>query len=190
MKSTLLLLGVKLEKLLKKGGRNEGFTLVELMVVVAIIGILSVVAIPNFKQYQAKSKTSEAKIQLSGMYTAMSAFYSDNDVYATCLRYMGYDPSSDNSRYYTVGFSATFYGSGVPGPCTAATGNIHQYAAKNGTGGSTSVVGNLSASAVAVTNAFTLEANGYIESNHTTASTADLWRINETKDMTHVRMGY
>ena len=44
---------------------KKGFTLVELMVVVAIIGVLTSVAIPNFKRYQAKSKTSEAKIQLA-----------------------------------------------------------------------------------------------------------------------------
>jgi len=38
--------------------RQDGFTLVELMVVVAIIGLLSAVAVPNFKKYQAKAKTS------------------------------------------------------------------------------------------------------------------------------------
>ena len=43
---------------------DTGMSLVELMIVVAIIGILSSVAIPNFKKYQAKSKTSEAKLQL------------------------------------------------------------------------------------------------------------------------------
>jgi type IV pilus assembly protein PilA len=49
---------------------QKGFTLVELMVVVAIIGLLSAVAVPNFKKYQAKAKISEAKLQLSALYTA------------------------------------------------------------------------------------------------------------------------
>ncbi len=85
--------------------RQEGFTLVELMVVVAIIGLLSAVAIPNFKKYQAKSKSSEAKLHLSAMYTAEQSFFSDYNIYSNCLRYMGYDPSGEaGSRYYVTGF--------------------------------------------------------------------------------------
>jgi len=86
--------------------RQSGFTLVELMVVVAIIGLLSAVAIPNFRKYQAKSKMSEAKLQLSSLYTAQIAFFSDFNIFATCLNYMGYDPSPEISqRYYAVGFN-------------------------------------------------------------------------------------
>lgn len=85
---------------------DEGFTLVELMIVVAIIGILSAVAIPNFKKYQAKSKTSEAKVQLAAAYTALQAFYGDFGIYAQCLSYMGYDPHSErDSRYFAIGFN-------------------------------------------------------------------------------------
>jgi type IV pilus assembly protein PilA len=88
--------------------RQDGFTLVELMVVVAIIGLLSAVAIPNFQKYQARSKTSEAKLQLAAVYTAEQSFYSDYNVYHNCLRYMGYDPTEEVlSRYYTVGFTVT-----------------------------------------------------------------------------------
>jgi type IV pilus assembly protein PilA len=90
---------------LKTLRRQDGFTLVELMVVVAIIGLLSAVAIPNFQKYQARSKTSEAKLQLAAIYTAEASFYADYNIYASCLQYMGYDPSEEaNSRYYTTGF--------------------------------------------------------------------------------------
>lgn len=86
--------------------QQNGFTLVELMVVVAIIGLLSAVAIPNFKKYQAKAKISEAKLQLSALYTAQSAFFSDYNMYAKCLRYMGFDPAPERlSRYFSVGFT-------------------------------------------------------------------------------------
>ena len=86
--------------------RQSGFTLVELMVVVAIIGLLSAVAIPNFQKYQARSKTSEGKLQLAAIYTAEASFFSDFTLYHTCLRYMGYDPSPEaSSRYYTTGFN-------------------------------------------------------------------------------------
>ncbi len=91
---------------LKSLRRQEGFTLVELMVVVAIIGLLSAVAIPNFQKYQARSKTSEAKLQLAAIYTAEQSFYSEYNMYHSCLRYMGYDPMDETpSRYYTVGFN-------------------------------------------------------------------------------------
>lgn len=87
--------------------RQKGFTLVELMVVVAIIGLLSAVAIPNFRKYQAKSKMSEAKLQLSSLYTAQSAFFSDFNIYGTCLAYMGYDPDNEKTqRYYAMGFGS------------------------------------------------------------------------------------
>lgn len=92
---------------LLKEKKQDGFTLVELMVVVAIIGLLSAVAVPNFKKYQARAKISEAKLQLAAIYTAESAFFSDFNMYASCLRYMGYDPNDERlNRYYAVGFSA------------------------------------------------------------------------------------
>lgn len=99
--------GVVMKSFLKPLGRQSGFTLVELMVVVAIIGLLSAVAIPNFKKYQAKSKISEAKLQLSAAYTAEQSFFSDFNMYHTCLPYMGFDPGPEfPNRYYAVGFGA------------------------------------------------------------------------------------
>ena len=47
---------------------KKGFTLIELMIVVAIIGILAAIAIPNFLKFQAKSKTSEAKTNLGAIF--------------------------------------------------------------------------------------------------------------------------
>lgn len=92
-------------KSLFKQQRESGFTLVELMIVVAIIGLLSAVAIPNFKKYQARAKISEAKLQLASIYTAEAAFFSDYNMYAACLRYMGFDPDPErHNRYYAVGF--------------------------------------------------------------------------------------
>ena len=91
---------------LKRLSKSEsGFTLVELMIVVAIIGVLSAVAVPNFKKYQAKAKTSEAKVQLAAAYTAEQAFFGDFGIYHTCLAYMGFDPTREAAqRYFGIGF--------------------------------------------------------------------------------------
>lgn len=70
-----------LQRLTKK---QKGFTLIELMIVVAIIGILAAVAIPQFANYQRKSKTSEAKINLAAIATSEIAYNAENDIYMDC----------------------------------------------------------------------------------------------------------
>ena len=55
--------------------RQRGFTLLELMIVVAIVGILAAVAVPSFMRYIAKSKTTEARGQLEKMYNGARAYF-------------------------------------------------------------------------------------------------------------------
>ena len=57
---------------------QRGFTLIELMIVVAIIGILAAIAIPNFLRYQARSRQSEAKTNLGAIYVGQVSFFGDN----------------------------------------------------------------------------------------------------------------
>jgi type IV pilus assembly protein PilA len=61
--------------------KQEGFTLIELMIVVAIIGILAAIAIPNFLQYQLKSRQSEAKVNLNAIKTSQIAFQAEKSCY-------------------------------------------------------------------------------------------------------------
>ena len=56
---------------------RKGFTLVELMIVVAIIGILAAIAIPNFLQFRLKAKTSEAKSNLGAIRSTEVAYFAE-----------------------------------------------------------------------------------------------------------------
>ena len=68
---------------MKKNNQRKGFTLIELMIVVAIIGILAAIAIPNFIRYQLRSKTTEAKVVMGGIKTSQESFRAEYDNYAT-----------------------------------------------------------------------------------------------------------
>jgi prepilin-type N-terminal cleavage/methylation domain-containing protein len=68
--------------MLNKFRKNQkGFTLIELLIVVAIIGILAAIAIPQFASYRAKAFNSAAQSDLKTMKTSLEAFYTDNYYY-------------------------------------------------------------------------------------------------------------
>jgi type IV pilus assembly protein PilA len=86
---------------------KRGFTLIELMIVVAIIGILAAIAIPNFIRFQAKSKQTEAKANLKSAFTAQRAQYQEHDKYLTSVGELGFSPERGNRYYYQLGAGAT-----------------------------------------------------------------------------------
>ena len=61
---------------------QKGFTLVELMIVVAIIGILAAIAIPQFAAYRIRGFNSSALSDTKNMQTSQAAFFADNQLYA------------------------------------------------------------------------------------------------------------
>lgn len=67
--------------MLRKLRSSKGFTLIELLIVVAIIGILAAIAIPQFSSYRAKAYNSAAQSDLRNFKTSMEAAYADDQVY-------------------------------------------------------------------------------------------------------------
>lgn len=86
---------------------KKGFTLIELMIVVAIIGILAAIAIPNFLNYQCKSKQSEAKQALGTIAKNEEAYLAEWDTYTTNLGNLGFATKGDARYSYKVTAAST-----------------------------------------------------------------------------------
>lgn len=69
----------------KLNNKRGGFTLIELMIVVAIIGILAAIAIPNFLRFQLKAKSSEGKVNLAAIRTAEESFFAEYGSYVSSV---------------------------------------------------------------------------------------------------------
>ena len=67
--------------MLNKIRNRKGFTLIELLIVVAIIGILAAIAIPQFSAYRAKAYNSAATSDLKNTKTNLESYYADNQKY-------------------------------------------------------------------------------------------------------------
>lgn len=107
--------------LLKLRKQHKGFTLIELMIVVAIIGILAAIAIPNFLRYQAKTKQSEAKSNLGSIFTSQVTYFGEEDVYASTIANLGWAPEGTTRYAYSISTAAPANATQFS---SRATGNI------------------------------------------------------------------
>ena len=88
---------------------SKGFTLIELMIVVAIVGVLAAIAIPNFLSYQCKSKQSEARNNLGAIRINEEAYYASFDTYSETFSKIGWITVGVSNYTYTVSANNTTF---------------------------------------------------------------------------------
>lgn len=154
--------------------RNQkGFTLIEIMIVVAIIGILAAISIPNFLRYQAKSRQSEAKINLGGIFVAQTSYFGEQSTFGSFDR-IGFALAGSSNRYtYRSG------GTDPAGGVTSGTVNVDLINPRGGlaaTAENTVVAAENSATGSA-SPGFTATATSNLDND----PTIDAWHINDIK---------
>jgi len=82
---------------------NKGFTLIELMIVVAIIAILAAIAIPNFLNFVSRTRRSEVKSNLSAIYKAEVSYFGEKDAFSPSFVDIRWEPLGVSFYTYTVG---------------------------------------------------------------------------------------
>ncbi|HEY8279091.1 MAG TPA: prepilin-type N-terminal cleavage/methylation domain-containing protein [Bdellovibrionota bacterium] len=161
-----------------KLGQQKGFTLIELMIVVGIIGILVAIAAPNFSRYQSKARQSEAKIALAAVYGGEKSFYSEYASYIGSMEAIGYAPEGQR-RFYAIGWSGA-----QANTVTGFSGNSStpSYATNNNPYTCSGTAATLGALLATDSQSFIAVGVGCVREG---ATNSDSWNITDTKILTN-----
>lgn len=111
---------------LRSASDLRGFTVLELLTAVAVIGTLASLSIASYHQNQRKSLQAEAKIAISAMYSLEKSFYSEYSAYAPALNAISFAPEG-YKRYYVTTICPNFAGAAWTGSVTGYSGDFSVY---------------------------------------------------------------
>ncbi len=102
---------------------RRGFSLIEVMIVIAIIAFFAVLALPNFMTFLAKAKRSEAYIQLRALYMLEKTYFAEHGTYTDRLQGTGsLNWKPEGSINYTYGFPGSCVVGALGAPASALSG--------------------------------------------------------------------
>jgi type IV pilus assembly protein PilE len=111
--------------------KTAGFTLIEVMIAVAVVAILATVAFPSYREYIQRSHRSEAQAHLMALAARQQQFLVDTRGYAASLATLGISEPANVTKAYAV--TMTLDGGPPPGYTITATPNASQTSERCGT---------------------------------------------------------
>lgn len=92
-----------------KPGRQHGFTLIELMITVVVIGILASIAYPNYARYVTESRRAEAQSEMLRIQLGLEKWRANNNSYTSTLSQAGFTDTNTHYDYSITGNTASAY---------------------------------------------------------------------------------